>query len=106
MFYNNYLNDIYQEILYSNYSEEYLESFNEQNFIEVYFLLKEYGFYYIEDIIINYIELFGIDVKYVRLALENMKNNLTKDFIKIIGSDMTLVNNIIKLALSYSNSEV
>lgn len=106
MFYNNYLNDIYQEILYSNYSEEYLESFNEQNFIEVYYLLKEYGFYYIEDIIINYIELFGIDVKYVRLALENMKNNLTKDFIKIIGSDMTLVNNIIKLALSYSNSEV
>lgn len=106
MFYNNYLNDIYQEILYSNYSEEYLESFNEQNFIEVYNLLKEYGFYYIEDIIINYIELFGIDVKYVRLALENMKNNLTKDFIKIIGSDMTLVNNIIKLALSYSNSEV
>lgn len=106
MFYNNYLNDIYQEILYSNYSEEYLESFNEQNFIEVYNLLKEYGFYYIEDIIINYIELFGIDVKYVRLALENMKNNLTKDFIKIIGSDMTLVNNIIKLALSYSNNEV
>lgn len=106
MFYNNYLNDIYQEILYSNYSEEYLESFNEQNFIEVYYLLKEYGFYYIEDIIINYIELFGIDVKYVRLALENMKNNLTKDFIKIIGSDMTLVNNIIKLALSYSNNEV
>lgn len=106
MFYNNYLNDIYQEILYSNYSEEYLESFNEQNFIEVYNLLKEYGFYYIEDIIINYIELFGIDVKYVRLALENMKNTLTKDFIKIIGSDMTLVNNIIKLALSYSNSEV
>lgn len=106
MFYNNYLNDIYQEILYSNYSEEYLESFNEQNFIEVYNLLKEYGFYYIEDIIINYIELFGIDVKYVRLALENMKNTLTKDFIKIIGSDMTLVNNIIKLALSYSNNEV
>lgn len=106
MFYNNYLNDIYQEILYSNYSEEYLESFNEQNFIEVYNLLKEYGFYYIEDIIINYIELFGIDVKYVRLALENMKNNLTRDFIKIIGSDMTLVNNIIKLALSYSNNEV
>lgn len=106
MFYNDYLNGTYQDILYSNYSEEYLESFNEKNFIEVYNLLKEYGFYYIEDIIINYIELFGIDVKYVKLALENMKNKLAKDFIKIIGSDMTLVNNIIKLALSYSNNEV
>lgn len=65
MFLNKYLDDLRLKILYTNYNEDYLNSLEESSFKEFYTLLKEKGFYYIEDIIFNYLELFTINKKYV-----------------------------------------
>ena len=54
MIFDKYLNDTYLDILYSNYNLDYLKSIDSNNFIEIYNLLKSKGFYFIEDIIINY----------------------------------------------------
>ena len=52
MIFDKYLNDTYLDILYSNYNLDYLKSIDENNFIEIYNLLKNKGFYFIYDIII------------------------------------------------------
>ena len=57
MIFDKYLNDTYLDILYSNYNLDYLKSIDINNFIEIYNLLKNKGFYFIEDIIINYMPI-------------------------------------------------
>ena len=102
MFLDKFLNSTYLDLIYDNYDEKYINSLNEENFNKVYLLLKSYNFYFIEDIILNYLELFEIEVKYVQLAISNIKITLGNDFVKKIGKNMTLMNKIIDLAIEYS----
>ena len=102
MFLDKFLNSTYLDLIYDNYDEKYINSLNEENFNKVYLLLKSYNFYFIEDIILNYLELFEIEVKYVQLAISNIKVTLGNDFVKKIGKNMTLMNKIIDLAIEYS----
>lgn len=101
MFIEKYLNDIYINILYSNYEIGYLKSLDEDNFVCVYNLLKKYNFDYIEDIIINYIELFEIEYTYVDAALKEVYNILNNSMVKGIGNNMTIIDKIIELANKY-----
>lgn len=98
MIFDKYLNQTYLNILYTNYDENYLLSIDEDNFKDVYMLLKEEGFYFIDDIILNYLELFQIDVEFVRKVLTEIKEIIGEDYIKKIGTNMTLVDKIITLA--------
>ena len=102
MFLDKYLNDVYIELLYSNYDEDYINSLDQDNFNRVYILLKEKKFYYIEDIILNYLEIFFIDEEYIRQALDDMEFILGDDYVKVIGNKMTLINKIIDIATDYS----
>lgn len=47
MFLEKYLSPVYLDIVYNNYDNEYLKLLDEDNFNEVYNLLKRYGFYFI-----------------------------------------------------------
>ena len=58
MFLEKYLDEFYYNMVLDNYEYEYLKTLNEDNFKEVYNLLKKYNFYFINDIILNYIEIF------------------------------------------------
>ena len=102
MFLDKYLNSTYLDLIYDNYNKDYINLLDEDNFNKVYLLLKSYNFYFIEDIILNYLELFEIEVKYVQLAISNIKITLGNDFVKKIGKNMTLMNKIIDLAIEYS----
>ncbi len=106
MFLEKYLNSTYLDLIYSNYEENYINLLDEENFNKVYLLLKSYNFYFIEDIILNYLELFEIEEKYVQLAIANIKNTLGNDFVKQIGKNMNLINKIIKLAIDYSEKGI
>lgn len=105
MFLGKYLNSTYLDLVCDNYEEDYLKLLDESNFEEVYMVLKKNGFYFIEDIILNYLELFEIDAKYVELALMGAKSVLREDYVKKIGKDMTLVDKIIFLANHYSEKD-
>ena len=105
MFLDKYLNSTYLDLVHSNYEEDYINSLDEDNFNKVYLLLKSYNFYFIEDIILNYLELFEIEAKYVQIAISSIKKVLGDNFVKQIGEDMTLINKIIELAINYSEED-
>ena len=69
-------------------------------------LLKNNNFYFINDIILNYLELFEIEEKYVKLAITDIKSVLGDNFVEQIGKNMTLIDKIIGLAISYSEKDI
>ncbi|MDD5979632.1 MAG: hypothetical protein PUC23_00785 [bacterium] len=58
MFLEKYLNEFYFDMVLYNYEESYLNSIDEENFIKIYEVFKKYSFYYINDIILKYLEIF------------------------------------------------
>lgn len=102
MFLDKYLNSTYLDLVYNNYDENYLKLLDENNFSKVYSILKNNGFYFINDIILKYIELFEIEDEYVEKALLDIKSVLGNDYVRIIGSNMTIIDEIIKRADHYS----
>lgn len=105
MFLDKYLNSTYLDLLYSNYTEDYINTIDQDNFNKVYNILKINNFYFIEDIIINYLELFEIEDKYIELAILDIKSILGDDYVKKIGSNMTLIDKVIELAINYSEND-
>ena len=105
MFLDKYLNSTYLDLIYSNYEEDYINLLDEENFNKVYMLLKNNNFYFIDDIILNYLELFEIEEKYVQLAINDIKSILGDDFVQKIGKNMTLLDKMIEIAISYSESD-
>ena len=105
MFLDKYLDDLRLKILYTNYNEDYLNSLEESSFEEVYTLLKEKGFYYTNDIILNYLELFTIDKKYVEKSLDEISHLVKENYIEYLGKNMSLFDKVISLALNYSNKD-
>lgn len=103
MFLDKYLNSTYLDLVYDNYDEDYINLLDENNFNKVYMLLKNNNFYFIDDIILNYLELFEIEEKYVQLAITDIKLVLGDNFVEQIGKNMTLIDKIIELAIKYSD---
>lgn len=102
MFLDQYINSIYFDLIVSNYSSDYLMMLDEGNFKNIYHLLKTNQFYYIDDIILNYLELFELDFDSVEKALLEIKQILGEQYVKLIGSNMTIVQKIIDFARFYS----
>ena len=105
MFLDKYLNSTYLDLLYSNYDEDYINTIDQDNFNSVYNILKNNNFYFIEDIIINYLELFEIEDKYIEKSILDIKSILGDDYVKKIGSNMTLIDKVIELAVGYSEND-
>lgn len=102
MFLENYLNSTYLDLLYSNYEEKYLNSLNQENFDKIYRLLKDKNFYFIDDIVLNYLELFEIKVECINKAIVDFESVVGLDYVNCIGNNMSLLNKIIDLAIQYS----
>lgn len=95
MFYSKYLDDYYLEELFNNYDINYLRSIDYENFIRVYSIFKKYNFYFIEDIIDSYLEIFDMDSKIVENKILELRDKLGDDFVSIIGDDLTYLDSII-----------
>mgnify|MGYP003310172605 CR=1 FL=1 len=94
MFLNNYLNDTYLSMLCDNYEEDYINSIDEENFIKIYNLFKEYDFYFIEDIIIYCLEVFEYDIDDVRSKILKLKEKLGPGFVYEIGNNLNYLENV------------
>lgn len=88
MFLENYLDDTYYDLVLDNYKYEYLENIDQDNFKLVYDILAKYKFDYIEDIILNYIELFELEPSYVEDSIKELIYKLGDNYVRIIGNDM------------------
>ena len=95
MFLYKYLDNYYYDLVYDTYESSYLESLNENNFINVYNVFSKYNFYFINDIILNYMELFEMDPVEVENGILKLKEKLGNDFVYIIGNDMKYLNVIL-----------
>lgn len=95
MFIDNYLDEIHQKLLRENYTEKYLELVNEKNFLAIYSLLEFLGFYYIDDIIVRYLELFSLEKSYVLRKILELKNKMGDNYIIQIGDDLSILKGII-----------
>ncbi len=105
MFLEKYLSPTYLDLVYSNYDTDYIKLLDEDNFARVYMLLKNNNFYFIDDIILDYLELFEIDEKYVELALQDAKSILGTNYVEKIGQKMTIIDTIIGIAVAYSEKD-
>lgn len=96
MFLNKYLDEFYYNLLLDTYEEEYLNDLDEDNFVKIYNLLNEYNVYFINDIILNYIEIFFMDLEMVQEGFSGLKEKLGENYINIIGNDMNYLQQIIE----------
>ena len=94
MFLNKYVNDEYYEFILDEYDEGYLSTLDEEQFKIIYDLFREYGFTYIEDIILKYLEIFEMEYGEVREKLEDLKTELGDNFIYIISNQLSLLDRI------------
>lgn len=98
MFLEKYLDEFYYNMVLDNYEYEYLKTLDEDNFKEVYNLLKKYNFYFINDIILNYIEIFELDTKLLEEKLNILKEELGDNYIYIIGNNMRYLETLLESA--------
>lgn len=96
MFLEKYLNEIYLELLYDKYEELYINSLDENKFLNIYKLFRKYEFYFIEDIIINYLEIFELEIEEVEKGILNLKEKLGNNFIVKIGNDLTYLDELLE----------
>lgn len=95
MFLDKYLDNFYYDMVYDNYDSSYLEGLDENNFVAVYNVFSKYNFYFINDIILNYIELFEMNPEDVEKGILKLKDKLGYDYVYIIGNDMKYLDEII-----------
>lgn len=88
MFIHKYVSDFYFTQIMFNYDIQFLNSLNEEKFLKIYNLFKEYNFYFIEDIILNYLEIFLFEYDEVLKGINLLKEKLGDNFVNIIGNDM------------------
>ena len=88
MIVDSYLDLTKQKLLREVYGEDFLESIDEDNFLKVYHLLVQYGFYFIDDIILNNLELFLVDPSIIETGILKLQQELGPDYVKKIGMDM------------------
>lgn len=105
MFLKKYLDETYLNLLYNTYEEKYINNLDEKNFNEVYNLLIDRGFYFVEDVVIKYLELFEIEPKFISLALNDMEKEFGKEYVFLIGNHITLLERVLDKAIKYSLEE-
>lgn len=88
MFLRKYLNEFYFNLLLEQYEEDYLKTISEENFAEIYNLFIENNFYFVNDVIIRYLEIFNMDSNTVKEGISKLKEQLGNHFVYLVGDDM------------------
>jgi len=95
MFLYKYLNETYLDLLYDKYEEWYINELDEKKFTDIYNLFKGYGFYFINDIIIYYLELFEYDNEIINKRILKLKEKLGINFIYHIGNNLSYLDELL-----------
>lgn len=89
MFFKEILNDFYLDMLFEKYDENYLLSFDREKFLEIYKLFRKYNFYFIDDIVLYYLEIFNLEKEIVERKIKELNKLYGNDYVYIIGNDIT-----------------
>ena len=69
VFIQKYLSDFYYDLLLDKYEYDYISSLDEINFVKIYNLFIENNFYFMEEIIVKFLEIFTIPYDIVKEKL-------------------------------------
>jgi len=95
MFLRKYLNEFYFDLLLEKYEEDYLETLEENRFAEIYNLFIDKNFYFVNDVIIKYLEIFSLDTEIVNEGILKLKEKLGNHYVYLIGDDMHYLETIL-----------
>ena len=96
MFIKRYLNDTKFKLLEEVYNIEYINNLNDENFIKVYEVFRKYKFYFIDDIILNYLKVFELDSILVERKILELIKELGNKYTYIIGDNLTILEKILE----------
>ena len=96
MFIERYLNKTKFKLLCDVYDIEYISNLDEDNFNKVYEVFKKYNFYFITDIILNYLEIFELDYILVERKILELIKELGSKYTYIIGEDLRCLERIME----------
>ena len=96
MFIDKYLNNVKLKLLYDVYDSEYINLLDETKFIKIYEMFREYKFYFIDDIILNYLEIFELDSLVVERKILELIDKLGSKYVYIIGGDLRYLDSILE----------
>lgn len=91
MFLQKYLNEVYYELLLETYDSKYLLTLNEEKFLQIYNLFQSYNFYFIEDIILKYLEVFSMNYEKVYQNIIKVQQKYGNNFVNEIGNNLTIL---------------
>ena len=89
MFIERYLSEFNYQQLLEKYDYDFINSLKEDEFLEIYSLFIKYRFYFIEDIIVNFYEIFMQDKDFVEEKILFLKEKLGDNYNYIIYNDLT-----------------
>lgn len=95
MFIEKYLNNTKLNLLYDVYELEYINNLDEENFSKVYEVFRKYKFYFMDDIILNYLEIFELNPSIVERKILELIKELGSKYNYIIGDNLTLLEKIL-----------
>ena len=95
MFLNKYIDELYYNLLLDTYNLDYLNSLDEKNFQEVYKIFIKHRLYFINDIILKYLEVFTYNPKNIDNKLIKLENKLGKNYALKIGANLSYLGEIL-----------
>ena len=95
MFLETVLSENNMELIYDKYDKEYLECIDPYNFANIYNLFLENKFYFIEDLIVKFLEIFTLNKDIIEDAIFALESEYGSDYIYYIGKDLSILDDAI-----------
>ena len=99
MFLERILDTYTYQLLLEKYDIDYVEDINRSNFLSIYKLFINNNFYFVNDLVLNYLEIFKLDYDIILESVERFKDNYD-NYVYVIGNDLSLfidmINDVLK----------
>ena len=99
MFLETVLSDINLQLVYNKYDKEYLDCIDPYNFADIFNLFLVNNFYFIEDLIVKYLEIFTLRKDIIEDAIYSLEEVYGSDYVYRIGKDLSILDDAINNVL-------
>lgn len=106
MFLKKYLSEYNYNLLLESYNWNYLETLNEVNFLKIYTLFQQHQIDCMEDLIVDFLELFQWDERVLKGKLEQLEKEYNNHLSEAVENNLAIIGNILYDDYSDSKEEL